>query len=122
MASHYRELKVWSMGIDLTLEAYRVTKTFPSSELYGLTNQIRRSASSIPANISEGKGRQTPKDFIHYLYMARGSLLELETHLYSALRLGYMDKPTHENLDGATTMLGRSLNALIEAIKKRVGS
>jgi len=119
MATQYRQLKVWNMGIDLTLDAYRITKSFPSSEQYGLSNQIRRSASSIPANIAEGKGRQSPKEFIQYLYVARGSLLDLETHLYLALRLGYLDKPTHEKTETATSILGKSLNALIEAIKKR---
>ncbi len=77
----YRELEVWQLGMDLAEECYRVTKGFPKEELFGMTSQIRRAAASIPANIAEGQGREHTKEFLHHLSVARGSLMELETHL-----------------------------------------
>ena len=77
----YRELKVWQMGMKIAAEVYILTRDFPKSELYGMTSQIRRAASSIPANIAEGYGRQYRKEYIQFLRIANGSLKELETHL-----------------------------------------
>ncbi len=77
----YTELEVWIEARKLTNMAYVVSKNFPTSEVYGLTNQLRRCAISIPSNIAEGCGRQTAKDTIHFLHIVRGSLYELETQL-----------------------------------------
>lgn len=88
----YRDLKVWQSAMQLAEETYRLSQSFPKHEIYGLTGQIRRSAISVPSNIAEGHGRNSPKEFQHFLGIALGSLAELETQLLLAVRLGYMEK------------------------------
>lgn len=77
----YRELKVWQLGMEIAVDCYRLTRTFPVSERFGLTNQIQRGSSRIPANIAEGYGRGHRGEYIQFLRIACGSLNELETHL-----------------------------------------
>ncbi len=77
----YRDLEVWNVAMDLAASCYTLTRLFPKDELYGMTSQIRRAAASIPANIAEGHGREHTKEFLNHLSVARGSLMELETHL-----------------------------------------
>jgi len=84
----HRELEVWKRSIGLVKKIYQITKDFPVEERYGLTDQIRRAAVSVASNIAEGSGRQTPKDFVNFLSMARGSLAELDTQLFLAKELG----------------------------------
>jgi four helix bundle protein len=84
---HYRELKVWQAAMDLAERCYLMTKSFPKDELFGMTSQIRRAAASVPANIAEGQGRQSTKEFLRFLSIARGSLMELETHLILCQRV-----------------------------------
>ncbi len=74
----FRQLRVWEESHDLTLKIYQITKTFPKEELFALTNQMRRSSASIPTNIAEGCGRETNKDYAHFLQIALGSSFELE--------------------------------------------
>jgi four helix bundle protein len=87
----HKELEVWKSSIELVTEVYAVTRQFPKEELYGLTNQIRRAAVSIPSNISEGAARRTVKEFVHFLHVALGSLSELETQFIIAENLHYLD-------------------------------
>ena len=84
----YRDLRVWQDGMTLAARCYRLTQQFPKEELYGLTSQIRRSASSIPANIAEGNGRENRREYIQFLRIAQGSLKELETHLLFSIQVG----------------------------------
>src|SRR5690242_315326 len=84
----YRDLRVWQDGMTLAARCYDITRTFPKEELYGITSQIRRSASSIPANIAEGNGRENRGEYIQFLRIAQGSLKELETHLLLSVRIG----------------------------------
>ena len=86
----YKELEVWKVSMDFVTEIYQLTMNFPSNELYGLTNQMRRSAISIPSNLAEGSGRRNTKEFIQFLYISNGSLSELETQIEIAFRLGYL--------------------------------
>jgi four helix bundle protein len=79
MLKNYRDLKVWQKSYRLCLDLYRKTKKFPKEERYGLSSQIRRSAVSIPSNIAEGYGRKTTADYLRSLYIAYGSVCELET-------------------------------------------
>ena len=90
-AGGYRDLEVWQLGMELATDAYRLTRSFPTDELYGLTSQIRRSAASVPANIAEGYGRNSQKSLAYFLRISIGSLKELETHVILAQRLGYID-------------------------------
>ena len=84
------KLEVWKLAHQLTLEVYKISKNFPSSEMYGLTSQIRRSSSSVPTNIIEGQGRQYKKEFIQFLYIAKGSLEETNYQLFLAKDLKYI--------------------------------
>lgn len=86
----HQELRVWQQAMDLVEQIYRVTAEFPDEEKYGLTSQMRRAAVSIPSNISEGAARGSNKDFIRFLFIARGSLSEIETQLLIAQRLSYI--------------------------------
>ena len=86
----YKDIEVWKKGVRLTIEIYRITKEFPGSEQFGLTNQLRRAASSIPANIAEGYGRESTKNYLQFLKTARGSLNEVETFLYIGFELEYL--------------------------------
>jgi four helix bundle protein len=113
----YRDLLVWQKGIDLVVVAYKATATFPTSELYGLTSQIRRAAASIPANIAEGYGRGSRKEYLQFLQIAQGSLKELETHFIIAQRLLYLTPSQTERLLADTEELGRMLRGLIQKLK-----
>jgi four helix bundle protein len=88
----YKELKVWHKAMELVTEVYKNTQSFPLSEQYGLTNQMRRAAISVPSNIAEGQGRQTQNSFLHYLSISYGSLMELETQVQIASTLGYLSR------------------------------
>lgn len=98
----HKNLDAWKESISLTIEIYKLTQTFPNSEIYGLSNQMRRSAVSIPSNIAEGCARQTLKETIQFLHIALGSIAELETQLIISKELNYLknfdellDKITH---------------------------
>lgn len=86
---HYKELKIWQKGMALTKEVYRITESFPASEKYGLANQLRRAAVSIPSNIAEGQARSGTREFLQFLSHASGSLAELETQILLSIDLGY---------------------------------
>jgi four helix bundle protein len=113
VADNYRDLIAWQKAKTLALNVYRCTREFPRDEIYGLSSQMRRAAVSVPSNIAEGKGRYSQKEFVQFLYHARGSLLELETQLSIARDLEYIDLPVFENLESETEELGRILNGLI---------
>lgn len=89
---NHKDLDVWKKSMDLVEEIYKITNTFPESEKFGLTNQIRRASISIPSNISEGAARKTDKEFVQFLYIALGSLSELETQYLIAIRLHYIQE------------------------------
>ena len=116
---NYRQLEVWQLAMDLAERCYQATKGFPKEELFGLTSQIRRSAVSIPANIAEGQGREHTKEFLNHLSIARGSLLELETHLMLSQRIGLLQQPELDSLLAMTDRLSRMLSGLRKALDKR---
>src|SRR5687768_2748512 len=87
----HRDLIVWQKAMDLVVAFYKATEGFPKTETYALTSQIRRAAASIPANIAEGQGRRLGGEYLQFLGNARGSLLELDTHLEIAIRLGMLE-------------------------------
>ena len=88
--SNHKELEAWKLSINFVTDIYKITQKFPKEELYGLTSQIRRSAISIPSNIAEGSARQSDKEFIQFLHIAMGSLVEIETQLIIAKNLSYI--------------------------------
>jgi four helix bundle protein len=117
MTESYRNLIAWQKAKELALDIYRCTRKFPKDEIYGLTSQLRRAAISVPSNIAEGKGRHYRKEFVHFLYQARGSLLELETQISIARDLEYLDANTFKNTLGKAEELGRVLNGLVNRLQ-----
>jgi four helix bundle protein len=93
----YRDLIVWQKAMDLTKQVYQLTKSFPQEEIYGLTSQIRRCSISIPSNIVEGRGKNSDKEFIRFLYIALGSIYELQTQLELAQAFQYIPHNTEVN-------------------------
>ena len=92
MEKSYTELSVWLQSRQLTKSIYQLTRQFPKDELFGLTNQLRRAVVSVPSNIAEGCGRQHTRDTLQFLFIARGSLFEIETQLYLAFDLTYLNE------------------------------
>lgn len=84
----FKDLKIWQKGMDIAEKCYFLTKVFPKDELYGIIQQIRKSAVSIPANIAEGYGRRSTPEYIRFLNIAQGSVNELETHVILSYRVG----------------------------------
>ena len=113
---NYRELEVWKQSMTFVEDIYKAIKTFPIEERYGICDQIRRAAVSIPSNIAEGFGRDTPKEFAHFLSIARGSLYETMTQLDIASRLGYL--APNSGLYPQAESIGKMLNSL----KKRLAT
>ncbi|MDY6901172.1 MAG: four helix bundle protein [Cyanobacteriota bacterium] len=105
----FQRLKVWSKAHQLTLILYKETKSFPKEELFGLTSQIRRSASSIPANLAEGCGRDSEKELARFIQIAQGSAYELEYHLLLAYELEYLAKTRYIDLRSQVLEVQRML-------------
>ena len=112
----YRDLEVWKLSIDLVKKVYQVTHNFPDSEKFGLINQIRRAAVSIPSNIAEGQGRNSTKEFKQFLAISLGSLAELETQLIIAKEIEYL---TQNGLDALLSPLDR-IRKMIKGLSKGI--
>jgi len=116
----HKDLFVYNGSMDLTKMVYKLTSGFPKDELYGLTNQIRRAAVSVPANISEGAGRQNLKEYKYFLRISFGSLTELETLLQLALELGYLSNPDFQFLHGRIKVITVQLSNLMKSINVKI--
>lgn len=114
----YKNIKAYQHTDDLVVEIYKVTKSFPKEELYGLISQLRRAAVSVPANIAEGASRQHKKDYLHFLYIARGSIAETEYLLHLANRLGYLDSSTFDKIYYLKEEAAKTLFGLIGSVEK----
>ena len=112
----YRDLIAWQKAMILVRSVYELTKTWPHHEQFGLTNQVRRAAVSIPSNIAEGKGRSGIREYSHHLSVAHGSLCELETQLLNAQDLGYAARGQVESVLHQTAEVGRILRGLIKSL------
>ena len=113
----FRDLKVWRKSIELAKLVYEITRRMADSERFGLTNQMRRAAVSIPSNIAEGNARQSRKDYIHFLIMARGSLAELETQLIIAQELNFL--PRSDDTLERMREVSRMLQGLITSLRRK---
>jgi four helix bundle protein len=113
----FKKQKVWQKSHQLTLDVYKITKSFPRSEEYGLTSQIRRSCASIPANIAEGCGRNSEADFSRFLQMAMGSATELEYHLLLSHDLGILKDGDFKSLSEGTIEIKQMLTSFIKKLK-----
>lgn len=115
----YKELKVWKKSRQLVSELYEMTKLFPDTERYGLSGQIRSAGISIPANIAEGCGRHTNKETLRFLFIARGSLYELETHLYLALDQSFINSQQFKSIDYKVKECMQLLSGFIRYYRNR---
>ena len=114
----HKDLDVWKKSIEMVTLVYKLTRSFPKEELYGLTNQMRRAAVSVPSNIAEGAGRNSNKELLQFLYYATGSLSELETQLIIAHNLEYLNNEQKQETDIAFSNIFKMLSKLIQSIKK----
>jgi len=119
MGRCYKDLIVWQKAMDLVTDIYRETAKFPHGEMYRLTSQVRRAAVSVPSNIAEGQGRLSENEFRHFLGMARGSLMEVETQLRIAENLGYIQHEHSLKLEHSAGEVGKILNGLIAKISRQ---
>jgi four helix bundle protein len=122
MGHSYRDLIVWQKAMLFVKEVYRETQSFPRTEMYGLTSQLRRAAVSIPSNIAEGQGRSFDKEFGHFISNAMGSLMEVETQLLIAMDLGYLSAAQGERLLKMAAEIGRLANGLLVSLKRSAGA
>jgi four helix bundle protein len=118
MGHSYRDLIVWQKAIALVTELYRATQSFPKQETHGLTSQMRRSAVSVASNIAEGQGRLSQREFQHFLGVARGSLIEMETQVVIAENLGYLSEGQGRQLARASGEVSRLLHGLMQSLQK----
>ena len=116
---NYKELEVWQKAKSLAVELYRATERFPRVEQFGLTTQTRRAGTSVAANIAEGWGRGSTREYIQFLLIGRGSLMELETHLIVAQELGYLARERLILFQEQIESIGQMLNGLVRALRAR---
>ena len=119
MSRTYRDLLVWQKSMQLVTEIYRLTSSFPRTESYGLTSQMRRASISIPSNLAEGQARYHPRDFLRFIGHARGSLVELETQIMISAELGYCSREASVALLNQTAHVGALMNNLYSAVERR---
>jgi len=118
----YRDLDVWQLGMDAVEVAYRLTAGFPEREKYGLSSQLQRAMVSVPANIAEGHGRDSRKQYLFHISVALGSLAEVETYLQLCQRLQYGNRALIDDLLGQCDHLGRMLHNLQKKLKAKANS
>lgn len=114
---NHKDLDVWKKGMDLVVEVYKLTADFPSNEMYGLSNQLRRAAVSIPSNIAEGVSRKGDKELLYFINVAIGSIAEIETQMLIAARLKYVDG--HNEIFNKTTEVRKLLLGFRNYINKK---
>jgi four helix bundle protein len=114
----YTKIEAWRLADDLTVTVYERTRSFPKEEMYGLTSQLRRASYSVPANIVEGASRESKKDYLHFLYIARGSLSETQYFIHLAHRLDYLSSEEADVLRQQTKVTFACLHGLILAVEK----
>ena len=117
----YTKIEAWRLADDLTVAVYERTRSFPREQIYGLTSHLRRAAYSVPANIVEGASRESKKDYLHFLYIARGSLSERQYFIQLARRLDYLSLQEAGMLREQTKMAFACLHGLIRAVEKEAG-
>src|SRR5215467_979266 len=116
----FSKIKAWQLADDLAVLTYKVTRQFPREELYGLTSQLRRAASSAPANIAEGSNRVSKRDYLHFLSVAAGSLAEVRYFLHLSKRLGYLSEADYSHCGGLADEAGKTLTGLISSVQKEL--
>jgi len=115
----YRDLQAWQKSMTLVTEIYKILKSFPKDEIYGLTSQMRRCAISIPSNMAEGYGRNSTNEYVHFLRIATGSLYELQTQLEITMNLNYLGKDDFDKLYESSREIERMLSSLIRKLSSK---
>lgn len=115
-AKGFRNLNVWQKAYSMTLNIYNLTKSFPKNEIYGLVSQLQRAAVSVPANIAEGYERNHRKEYVQFLFVSKGSLGEVETHLLLAKDLGYLSEDDYSAIEAIRSETTRLLKGLIKSL------
>ena len=118
--SSYRDLIVWQKSLDLTVEIYKLSSLFPKEEVYGLTSQIRRASCSVSLNIAEGFGRNTTKSYVSFLYIAEGSLREVESAVILSNRLGFVKESSCEKVNSLIEEEMKMFNVLIKKLEEKI--
>jgi four helix bundle protein len=119
MEKPHKRLDAWKLSMDLVIEIYNETDKFPNHERYGLIDQIRRAAISIPSNIAEGAARHTKKEFMNYLHIAQASLSELDTQVELATRLSYIDENRRGIVNARMDRIDKTITGLIRHLAKK---
>ena len=117
---NFRNYKIWNESIEFTTDIYKIVRTFPSYERYGLGDQLRRASVSISSNIAEGSARESEREFVHFLSISLGSAFEVETQLQIAFNLEYIDHHTLESLLEKVHLIEKQINELISVIKRQL--
>ena len=120
MIRDHKDLIVWQKSMDLLVEVYRLVKKLPKEETYALSDQMRRAVVSIPSNIAEGRGRSSEKDFLRFLFMARGSRAELETQILACIRLNYFEEIEAEPALNLSSEISSMLNSMINKLSLKL--
>ncbi len=115
----YRDLLFWQKGVELVKKIYQLTREFPTEERFGQANQMQSSATSIPSNIAEGQARQHTNEFRQFLFVALGSIAELDTQIVIAQSLGYIAEEDAQDLSGSIVELQKMIHSLIRRLPKR---
>ena len=118
--SGHENYAAWQVAMDLAAEIYRLVKLLPKEEKYTLGDQLRRAAISVPSNIAEGQARGTTREFVRFLYIARGSVAEIETQLLLAVRVSYLSKEQTNNAMDLCTRSGKLLTGLIHKLEQNL--
>jgi four helix bundle protein len=116
----YMDLNVWIFSHEFVLEIYKITKKYPDDEKFGLTNQLRRAASSVPANIAEGNGKQTTRLYIQSLYISKAELNEARYFLLLSKDLEYIDENKYDDLIKSLEQISKMLVGLIRSLKRKI--
>jgi len=119
MIQSYNEIKAWQLSMAFVTMVYRLTEKFPQNEMFGLTNQLRRAAVSVPSNIAEGFGRNSNGDFSHFLSIANGSLCEVETQLEIAKNLGFINDEAYNFMMQKALECGKTLRSFWKSVRER---
>ena len=120
IVNSYKDLIVWQKSLDLTVEIYKLSSLFPKEEVYGLTSQIRRASCSVSLNIAEGFGRNTTKSYVSFLYIAEGSLREVESAVILSNRLGFVKESSCEKVNSLIEEEMKMFNVLIKKLEEKI--
>jgi len=120
MARDFTKIRAWKLADELALEAYRITKHYPSEETFGMAAQLRRAAYSVPANIAEGSNRASKREYLQFLSVAAGSLSEVRYFLHLSKHLKYLNEPEYKYIQQQAEIVSKTLTGLIRSVRSEI--